>query len=79
MSFDRPGLGHPGQRADEVEIEEDLESEGLEFVDGEVDGLDHGDGGRSAGPQPNPPRRPPHAPGAAGPETGADSAGHTEY
>jgi hypothetical protein len=77
MSFDRPGLGHPGQRADEVEIEEDLKSEGLEFVDGEVDGLDH-EGGPSAGPQPNPPRRPPHAPGAASPETGSASAEQTE-
>lgn len=78
MSFDRPGLGHPGQRADEVQIEEDLESEGLEFVDGEIDGLDHGDGGPSAGPQPNPPRRPPHDPGAGSPEPGSDPVEQTE-
>jgi hypothetical protein len=58
MSFDRPGLPHPGHGSDEPQIEENLREEGIE-LDGndELDGLDH-PGGPSAGPQPNPPRRP---------------------
>jgi hypothetical protein len=57
MSFDRPGLPHPGHKANEVEIDEVLAEEGVELTDGELDGLDH-PGGVSAGPVPNPPRRP---------------------
>lgn len=58
MSFDRPGLPHPGRKGDEVEIDEALAEDGVELTeDGELDGLDH-TGGPSAGPQPNPPRRP---------------------
>ena len=58
MSFDRPGLPHPGHKADEVEIDESLQAEGLELTsDGDLDGLDH-PGEVSAGPQPNPARRP---------------------
>ncbi|MEV8378407.1 hypothetical protein AB0P21_37055 [Kribbella sp. NPDC056861] len=58
MSFDRPGLPLPGQKAAEVEIGEDLRAEGVELnPDGELEGLDH-PGTVSAGPQPNPPRRP---------------------
>lgn len=65
MSFDRPGLPHPGNRPEEVEIDEDLREEGLEFDhDGRLDGVDH-PGGISAGPQPNPPRRPAHEPSTA--------------
>jgi hypothetical protein len=60
MSFDRPGLPHPGHKSDEPEIAEDLHAEGVELTpDGDLDGLDH-PGTVSAGPQPNPPRRPTH-------------------
>jgi hypothetical protein len=59
MSFDRPGMPHPGHRADEAEIDDDLREEGVELTDGELDGLDH-PGGVSRGPEPNPPRRPSH-------------------
>jgi len=59
MSFDRPGLPHPGHKAEEVEIDEVLAEDGIELTDGDLDGLDR-PGGPSAGPQPNPPRRPPH-------------------
>jgi hypothetical protein len=65
MSFDRPGLPHTGHKAEEVEIDADLREEGIEFDhDGHLDGLDH-PGERSAGPQPNPPRRPDREPPAA--------------
>jgi hypothetical protein len=57
MSFDRPGLPHPGHKANEVEIDETLEEEGVELTDGDLDGLDH-PGAVSAGPVPTPPRRP---------------------
>ena len=57
MSFDRPGLPHPGRKANEVEIDETLAEEGIELADGELDGLDH-PGGVSEGPVPNPPRLP---------------------
>jgi len=60
MSFDRPGLPHPGHKSDEPEITEDLRAEGVELnPDGDLDGLDH-PGTVSAGPQPTPPRRPAH-------------------
>ncbi len=72
MSFDRPGLPHPGHKAEEVEIDEDLREEGVEFDhDGHIDGLDH-PGERSAGPQPNPPRRPPHESSSHEPSTAQD-------
>jgi hypothetical protein len=59
MSFDRPGLPHPGRELDPA-VEDTLREEGLELNDdAEPDIADH-PGGRSAGPQPNPPRRPPH-------------------
>lgn len=62
MSFDRPGLPHPGHRPDEPQIDEDLREEGVDLdEDGHLDGLDH-PGEPSAGPQPNPPRRPAHQP-----------------
>jgi hypothetical protein len=57
MSFDRPGLPHPGHKANEVEIDEALAEEGIELTDRELDGLDR-PGGISEGPVPNPPRRP---------------------
>lgn len=42
MSFDRPGLPHPGHRADEPQIDEDLREEGVDLdEDGHLDGLDH--------------------------------------
>jgi hypothetical protein len=69
MSFDRPGLPHPGHRADEVEIDDDLREEGVDLADGELDGLDR-PGNVSRGPEPNPPRRPPHEAAA---EAAADS------
>jgi hypothetical protein len=60
MSFDRPGLPHPGHKSDEPDIAEDLQAEGVELTqDGDLDGLDH-PGTVSSGPQPNPPRRPAH-------------------
>jgi hypothetical protein len=57
MSFDRPGLPHPGHKANEVEIDEVLAEEGIELTDRELDGLDR-PGAVSEGPVPNPPRRP---------------------
>lgn len=57
MSFDRPGLPHPGHRANEVEIDEALAEEGIELTDRELDGLDR-PGAVSEGPVPNPSRRP---------------------
>jgi hypothetical protein len=57
MSFDRPGLPHPGHKANEVEIDEALEEDGVELTDGDLDGLDH-PGTVSVGPVPTPPRRP---------------------
>jgi hypothetical protein len=56
MSFDRPGLPHPGKKAYEVEIDETLAEDGVELTDGRLDGLDH-PGARSQGPVPNEPRR----------------------
>jgi hypothetical protein len=73
MSFDRPGLPLPGQKAEEVEIGEDLRAEGIELnPDGELEGLDHA-GTVSAGPQPNPPRRP-HEAVVVPPEESVESA-----
>ncbi len=57
MSFDRPGLPHPGKKANEVEIDEALAGDGIELADGELAGLDR-PGSVSEGPVPNPPRRP---------------------
>src|SRR4051794_24898492 len=57
MSFDRPGLPHPGHKANEIEIDEVLAEEGIELTDRELDGLDR-PGAVSEGPVPNPPRRP---------------------
>jgi hypothetical protein len=61
MSFDRPGLPHPGHKANEVEIDETLAEEGVELTDGDLDGLDH-PGTVSAGPVPNTPRHPAYEP-----------------
>ena len=64
MSFDRPGLPHPGYEMDPA-VEDVLREEGVELDDDhEPDVPDH-PGDRSAGPQPNPPRRPPHDEAAA--------------
>lgn len=64
MSFDRPGLPNPGLELD-PSIEDTLREEGVELNDdNEPDIADH-PGSRSAGPQPNPPRRPPHEEAAA--------------
>jgi hypothetical protein len=57
MSFDRPGLPHPGRKANEVEIDEALAEDGIELTDGGLDALDR-PGAVSEGPVPNPPRRP---------------------
>jgi hypothetical protein len=64
MSFDRPGVPHPGNRSDEPTTEEILEEEGVEVEDGRLDARDH-PGGPSAGPQPYVPR---HATKPAAPE-----------
>ncbi|MER7245868.1 hypothetical protein [Kribbella sp. NPDC000426] len=56
MSFDRPGLPHPGYELDPA-VEDVLREEGVEMKDDAPDIADH-PGGVSAGPQPNPPRRP---------------------
>jgi hypothetical protein len=64
MSFDRPGVPHPGNRADEAETEEILEEEGVEIADGRLDGRDH-PGSPSTGPQPYTPH---HAQKPAAPE-----------
>ena len=58
MSFDRPGLPHPGHELDPA-VEDTLREEGVELSGDEPDIPEH-PGSRSAGPQPNPPRRPPH-------------------
>ncbi|WP_329005353.1 hypothetical protein OHA18_18445 [Kribbella sp. NBC_00709] len=58
MSFDRPGLPHPGHELDPA-VEDALREEGVELTDDELDIPEH-PGSRSAGPQPNPPRRPTH-------------------
>ncbi|TDW18893.1 hypothetical protein [Kribbella kalugense] len=59
MSFDRPGLPHPGHERDPA-VDDTLREEGVELTDdNEVDVPEH-PGGPSAGPQPNPPRRPTH-------------------
>ncbi|MFF0338407.1 hypothetical protein [Kribbella sp. NPDC004875] len=60
MSFDRPGLPHPGRELDPA-VEDTFREEGVEITEDEYDVPEH-PGGRSAGPQPNPPRRPPHNP-----------------
>jgi hypothetical protein len=60
MSFDRPGLPHPGRPGNEPDIDELFEEEGVELdEDGDLDGLDH-PGAKSAGPQPYVPRHPAH-------------------
>ena len=59
MSFDRPGLPHPGHELD-PSVEDALREEGVELSGDEPDIPEH-PGGPSAGPQPNQPRRPPHA------------------
>jgi len=60
MSFDRPGIPHPGRPGNEPDIDDLFREEGVELdQDGDLEGLDH-PGTRSAGPQPNPPRRPLH-------------------
>ena len=58
MSFDRPGLPVPGHELDPT-VEETLGEEGVEMTDDEPHIPEH-PGGRSLGPQPNPPRRPSH-------------------
>src|SRR3954469_18058190 len=60
LSFDRPGLPHPGHEL-RPEVDETLAEEGVELDhhDHAPDVPDH-PGGRSSGPQPNPPRRPSH-------------------
>ena len=60
MSFDRPGLPHPGHEL-RPEVDETLAEEGVELDhhDHAPDVPDH-PGDRSSGPQPNPPRRPSH-------------------
>jgi hypothetical protein len=58
MSFDRPGLPRPGHELDPV-IEDTFREEGVEITEDDSDTPEH-PGGRSAGPQPTPPRRPPH-------------------
>lgn len=59
MSFDRPGLPHPGHEMDPA-AEDVLREEGLELTDDDEPDVPEHPGGASAGPQPNPPRRPPH-------------------
>ncbi|MFB6720134.1 hypothetical protein ACFCV3_08250 [Kribbella sp. NPDC056345] len=55
MSFDRPGTPKAGRELDS-EAEAAPEKEGVEVTDHQVDPPDH-PGEKSAGPQPNPPRR----------------------
>lgn len=57
MSFDRPGLPHPGHELD-PEVDDTLREEGVELTaDHDVDVPEH-PGGPSAGPQPYVPRHP---------------------
>ena len=67
MTVRRPGRWDPGEEPSPV-IDETLQEEGLELTN--YDGVipEH-PGGKSLGPQPNPPRRPPHK---APPEEPAD-------
>jgi hypothetical protein len=71
MSFDRPGLPHPGRPADEVDIDETLDEEGLDIdEEGDLEAVDH-PGGPSRGPEPYIPRHP------HGHAAGIDAEGET--
>jgi hypothetical protein len=61
MSFDRPGLPHPGHEL-RPEVDETLREEGVELDDDHEPDIPDHPGTVSAGPQPNPPRRPAHQP-----------------
>ncbi|MFG1911050.1 hypothetical protein [Kribbella sp. NPDC048928] len=63
MSFDRPGLPHPGHELDPA-VEDVLREEGVELSDTDEPDVPEHPGSQSLGPQPNPPRRPPHNPQA---------------
>jgi hypothetical protein len=78
MSFDRPGLPHPGHKANEVEIDEALSEDGVDLTDGDLDGLDR-PGAVSEGPVPNPPRRPGDAIAAEPVSEGEPAAGVPAY
>ncbi|MEU4193271.1 hypothetical protein AB0E69_15345 [Kribbella sp. NPDC026611] len=74
MSFDRPGLPHPGHEL-RPEVDDALAEEGVEFTDDDEPDIPEHPGSTSAGPQPNPARRPPHEtppPEAPLPEPEAD-------
>ncbi|WP_157979861.1 hypothetical protein [Kribbella monticola] len=77
MSFDRPGLPHPGKPANEAEIDETLTEDGVELTDGELDGLEH-PGARSEGPVPNEPRHRAHPAAEGGSADGVPAYGQVD-
>jgi hypothetical protein len=60
MSFDRPGLDEKHKTVSDTELNEALESDELEKGGLDFDQVEHDDGERSTGPEPNTVRRPPH-------------------
>lgn len=58
MSFDRPGL-NPERKVTDTELNDALENDKLEAgLIGNISDVEHEEGQRSEGPQPNPGRRP---------------------
>jgi hypothetical protein len=59
MSFDRPGLDDKHKTVSDTELNEALENDELEKGGLDFDQVEHDDGRRSTGPEPNAVRRTP--------------------
>ncbi|TCO12871.1 hypothetical protein EV652_12842 [Kribbella steppae] len=59
MSFDRPGLDDKHKTVSDTEVNEALENDELETGGLDFDEVEHHEGERSSGPEPNAVRRPP--------------------
>jgi hypothetical protein len=59
MSFDRPGVDDNHQTVSDTELNEALENDELDKGGLDFDQVEHDEGQRSPGPEPNPGRRPP--------------------
>ncbi|GAB2662478.1 hypothetical protein [Kribbella swartbergensis] len=59
MSFDRPGLDDKHKTVSDTELNDALENDELEKGGLDFDEVEHSEGDRSPGPEPNPARRPP--------------------
>jgi hypothetical protein len=59
MSFDRPSPDDARKTVTDTELNDALENDELEKGGLDFDAVEHDDGRRSPGPQPNTPRRPP--------------------